>query len=204
MATIRITEFEALEELPAVCMQCGAPATVWKSNKFAWTPSWVLILVLCGLLPLLIVYLIVNKRMKVVVPFCDEHQDHFARRRRFVAVGLFCISCLGVGAIIAVSQLPNGPDLTGYLCGGGAVIALVWLIWAAVVTSSGIRPSQITDYDITLTNVSREFKEALNEDRYRDEEAARERRAQRRARREQEDQERRPRRDRDEDRHDHD
>jgi hypothetical protein len=202
MATVRLSEFEALEELPAVCMQCGAPATVWKSNKFSWTPSWVLVLFLCGLLPLLIVYLITNKRMKVIVPFCDEHQDHFAWRRRFVAVGLFCIACLGVSAIIAVSQLPNGQDLSGYLCGGGAVIALVWLIWAALVSSSGIRPSEITDYDITLTNVSREFKDALNEDRDRDEEAHRARRAERRARREREDQERPPLRDRDEERFD--
>jgi hypothetical protein len=201
MAKVCITDREVSRELlPPVCMQCGARATVWRDRNFSWAPSWVLIFIFCGLLPLLIVWLITTKRMRVTLPFCDEHANHFSWRQRFVAVALLGVVCLAIGTGVAVTHLEG--DLQGAIGLIGAVLAFGLLVAAAIVSQSGIRPSEITADDITLIKVSREFAEALEEDRDRDEGEARERRARRRAREELEDDERHPRGDRDEDRFD--
>src|SRR5262249_52353165 len=49
----------------------------------------------------------------------------------------------------------------GWLCLGTVISGLVWLIAAAIVQTLGIRPTEITDRTITLTNVSPAFVEAL-------------------------------------------
>jgi hypothetical protein len=56
MASVRIGRYEAVEGLlPPVCMKCGAEALLFKKKTFSWHPSWVLLLLIAGLLPFLIV-----------------------------------------------------------------------------------------------------------------------------------------------------
>jgi hypothetical protein len=182
MARIKLERFEAEEgDLPDICMKCGARATTEKLKRFSWQPPWVYVLLLAGLLPFLIVALILTKRMRVPIPLCAEHRRHWTWRGWLVGGGFFAIFLLGLGTMILLSATDNGPQrredaVFGFVCFGFLGLALVWLIVAAIVQHTAIRPTQITDYDITLTNVAPGFVKALLEE---DREGA-ERRARRR------------------------
>ena len=55
MATIRLTRYEVQNNLlPPVCMVTGEPTGDTKRHTFRWTPPWVGILILGGLLPYVI------------------------------------------------------------------------------------------------------------------------------------------------------
>ena len=69
MAQLKLKHYEAEGgRLPHLCMRCGEPATMVKTRKFSWYPSWVYLLILLHLLIFLIVALIMTKRMTVAVP----------------------------------------------------------------------------------------------------------------------------------------
>ena len=88
MASVRIGRYEAVEGLlPPVCMKCGAEALLFKKKTFSWHPSWVLLLLIAGLLPFLIVALVPTERMTVHAPLCDEHRYHWTWRGLFIWLG---------------------------------------------------------------------------------------------------------------------
>lgn len=156
-------------DLPEVCMFCGEPATARVKKTFSWHPQWVYILILVALLVALIVALVLTKKMTVRVPTCERHEGYW-RRRTFTLVGSFlAVAGIGIGAIaFLASQGPNpNDDMTGILCGGTALLAFVWLIVAAIYSSQGVRPNEITDDFIRLGGVHEEFVGALEEDRRR-------------------------------------
>lgn len=67
-----------LGHLPPVCVVCGEHTDDTKTIRFTWTPGWVWILLFVGgLLPLLIVYFLVPKSMKLRLPVCPAH--HLAK-----------------------------------------------------------------------------------------------------------------------------
>ena len=110
MAVIRLDRFEAEEgDLPAVCMKCGAPAVLEKLKQFSWNPPWVILLILIGLLPYVIVALVLTKRMRVRVPLCNEHKNHFAWRAWFIYGGFAGLFLLGIVVFAVMTSLDNGP-----------------------------------------------------------------------------------------------
>ena len=69
MASIRITRYEVQNNLlPAVCVVTGEPTTDVKRHTFRWTPPWVGILILGGVLPYVIVAMILRKDITFDVP----------------------------------------------------------------------------------------------------------------------------------------
>lgn len=173
MAKVHLTRYEVEERLlPALCMKCGAAAMVDKKKAFAWHPPWVLALILFGVLPCAIVALILTKRMTVMAPLCDEHKSHWSWRSWFIGLGFAALVVLGIGAIALIAADDNrrgaGQQLGGLVCGATAVAGLIWLFAVAIIQQTAIRTTKITDRGITLTNVSRTFIDALEEDRARD------------------------------------
>jgi hypothetical protein len=166
MATLRLTRYEVKEDdLPEVCAKCGEPSVTAPAKKFSWHPSWVLVLILVHLLIYVIVALVLTKRMTVHLPFCERHRRYWFNRSLFIYGGLFGLLCLaGVGIVVAVS-LEGQADNALFVCVGIALLFLVWLIAAAIVQSMSIRPTEITDDDITLTGLSRDFTDAVKDDR---------------------------------------
>jgi hypothetical protein len=176
MAGIRLDRDE-VNDLPRVCMRCGADAVTTREKRFSWHPQWVSTLVVVGLLcftPLilagLILMLVLTKRMRVRVPFCEVHQNYFRDRSVLISGGLVLFLVLGVGsfALLIALEKPGGnpfDQFTGFLCLGLGVTGLVWLITAAIVQSMMIRATEITDDSITLTKVAPEFVDALKHDR---------------------------------------
>jgi len=155
--------FDDLDDdaLPDVCMKCGAPAVAHKLKTFAWHPPWVIVLMLFGLLPYVLVALVLTKRRKVNIPFCEAHENHW-RWRLLFTLGSFAVPVLLIiGAIAAASSGAN--DLSGILLICGFIGLPVWLIAVAVVYATAISVANITDDHITLRNVGREFVLAYKE-----------------------------------------
>ena len=186
MATVRITRYEVQNNLlPQVCVVTGEPTTDIKRRTFRWTPPWVGILILGGLLPYLIVAMILRKDITVDVPIVPGKKGHWLWRQLFALFGVLgCIGLVVVG--IALSNEPGGrnqgPDIGLYTALAAGVGLLFVLIVALILQNTSVRPKEITDRDITLAGVHENFVVALEEERDRDEEARQERRAAKRER----------------------
>src|SRR5271166_3724350 len=102
MPEFRVRRYVASQsQLPMICMLCGAPATTRKSKRMVYRPSWVLALILLGVLPYLIVALILEKRCVLQAPCCSRHEGHW-RMRTLILWGIFLgASVLGIAGIAA-------------------------------------------------------------------------------------------------------
>jgi hypothetical protein len=158
MATVTLYDDEVDEnQLPQVCMRCGAPADLQKRKRFAWRPDWVFYLILVGVLPWLIVHLVLSKYMTVYVPLCNQHKNHWLIRTMIALGGLAVV--LGSLAVGIVLLKWAGNELLGAFVCIGALFGLIFIF--EILRSSSIRPSEITDRRITLTGVAEEFRAAL-------------------------------------------
>ncbi len=198
MAQVRLwinNRDNAIYDLPPVCMKCGAPSTTVKIRKFQWYPPWVIVFVFLGVWPFVIVAAIMTKRQRVEIPFCEQHKSHFLYRVLIGLGGLFGLLALGAVALfvgIALSS-PNkggggggggGDAVLGIMCALWFVLLLVYAVGMSVFNMmTTIRPTSITDKDITLTNVAPEFsraveeeEDALERDAFRDRDRPREKR----------------------------
>ena len=163
MATTRLTDYEVNRKLlPELCMRCGEPATTHKSRKFSWYPTWISTLIVVGvfcnaiLIVALVLALTMAKRMRIEVPLCDAHKNHWFYRGLIILLGF--VGLLGIlGFVIAFAD----KDFVGILVGALLVGFLAWLITVAICQSTAIRPTEITDRDITLKGVSDKFAEAV-------------------------------------------
>ncbi len=168
MATLRLGERPwDEEELPDVCMKCGAPAEVHKNHLFRWHPGWVFVLILVHILVYAIVALALTKKRRVRVPLCRAHRHHWLWRQVIIFAGFALVVVLGFGAMIALTDSAPGrrgsDALGGLMCGGTVVGLIAWLVLVAVLQSTALRPREITDRDITLVGVSPAFVRAYAE-----------------------------------------
>jgi hypothetical protein len=157
MPEFRVRRHVAAEALlPPICMRCGAPATAWRRKRMVYRPSWVLVLLLAGVVPYLIVALILEKRCKLQAPFCERHKEHWTVRALVLWIVFLSACVLGAAALVA-----GGKDISGVLCVASCVVLLGWLITAAVLHETSIHATEITDEGMTLTCVSAAFLNAL-------------------------------------------
>jgi len=167
--SIKLHRREATSKtMPFRCMCCGERAQVAVRKSFSWSPPWVAILLLAGLLPFLIVTLILTKRMQVRVPLCEAHQGYFRMRLWMTWGTLAAVVCVGillfVIAGISSDDTRHGADSSalGYACFGTAMLFLIWLVTVAILQHLSIRPTEITDRSITLTNLSPSYVRAVH------------------------------------------
>ena len=172
MPSIRLFRDEVGEgALPRVCMRCGKVATCTIRKTFSWHAQWIDILIFVGLLvftPLFLVGVVcalaMTLRMRVWVPLCDEHKNYWKWRSVYIAGGTILFLILGGALLAFMVTRPAGQetsDLIGLVCVLPGAIALVWLISAAIIQSTMIRPSEITTDSIRLGRVAREFVAAV-------------------------------------------
>ena len=158
MASVRLGKYELEEyDLPKICMRCGAPATVYKRNKFRYRPLWAWFLLGWILADL------VSSEMSVTVPLCNKHKWHWTGRAALVGFSLPLVPIFFLAGAFVASQY-NASALWVVVPTG--VLFLAWVVMAVVLLKvTIIRATEITDNSITLTAVSEEFIEALNADR---------------------------------------
>jgi hypothetical protein len=157
------------ELLPAVCMRCGAAATAHKIKRFSWYPPWVNLLILVAWPACLIVALILTKRMRVSVPLCDRHRNHWLIRLLFASIGFAVIALTLISGLVLAGVLhaqrnsgTSGDSIMTVTLVGTSVLFLGWLIGIIILQSTAIRPAEITDRSITLAGVSPAFVDALD------------------------------------------
>jgi hypothetical protein len=101
--------------------------------------------------------------MDVEAPLCAAHKNHWRARAWFTGLGFIALVVL----FFVVSGLRGGqekqpPDI---LCGGSAVLGLLWLIIAAILQATSVQPTVITKKTIKLKGVAPAFVEALQRQR---------------------------------------
>jgi hypothetical protein len=185
MAVVKLGRYEVAEDLlPQFCIRCGAPAALVKKKQFAWHPSWIDALIIVGLIictPAFLVGVILaftmTTRLRVGVPLCADHQNHWSWRAAFIYGGFAVFFVLGAASFyfLMQNQGRGAQEVAGYFCAGSAICGLIWLIAAAIIQSTAIRATEITERSITLNHVAHAFKEALEAAREADAEAGRDR-----------------------------
>lgn len=172
MASVRLAAYDGeVDDLPEVCMRCGAPSSLRKNKKFSWAPPWVGVLLLAGLIPYLIVASIVTKKCRVAVPLCEQHKNHWLMRQLLVFLSLAALIVFGVLASVLAGVLSEERHGSGenplflFVCVGWLGLMVGWIILAAIVQSTTIRPGEITETRIKLVSVSQEFADACEEER---------------------------------------
>ena len=179
MAQIRLDLAQADGYLPAICMCCGQLATKTVTKRMQWCPPWVGVLILAGLLPYAIVASILTRRAVVQAPFCDEHKRHWFKRNMLIWGTLLLFGIVGVGTIVIAANVDDQQRIKPLMPYACVFVSLEGIVWIAIViacASTGVRPKEITDIEITLTGVSEQFVEAVAEEEI----ARKERRRQRR------------------------
>jgi hypothetical protein len=169
MATTRLGRYEVeRKQLPELCMRCGEPATTHKSRNFAWVPPWVIVTIVAGLLPYIIVAAVLTKRMRVSVPLCDAHKNHWRIRSLIILLAFVAILAL-VGLDVAFGD----KDFVAILIIATLIAGFGWLVLVAVLQTTAIRPTEITDRSITLRGVAETFSDAVLHERERRQEEER-------------------------------
>jgi len=175
MATIRLYREEIEEgELPPFCMRCGAESTLVRRKRFSWGPSWVMILLVVGLAvsgPVFLIALFLIpfflKRMRVPVPLCHRHRNHWLPLQVVLFGGLSIFALLFTCAIALFVIGQNAGDfwgkIGGWLLMGGFGVFVLMLFPAAIMQTSVIKAVEITKDSITLSNVSRKFVDQVEE-----------------------------------------
>ena len=161
MAKIRVYRDEAHgEEFPPLCVKCGGEEETTTTQRFVWVPQWVIVIILFGLLPWLIVMLILRKTMRLTMPMCNRHRNHWRNRKLYVWLGLLFWVVYGIALIVEWNDLPKDASslALGILIFGG----LGWLISAAIYSNSGIKPAEITDRYLELVGVNKAFAREWN------------------------------------------
>jgi hypothetical protein len=162
MATVRIYHGEAVEEeMPRVCMRCGAESELFRSQTFAWMPPWVHVLLFFGLLPWVIVALILRKTMRVEAPVCRRHANHWRARKLYIWLGLLWWIAYGVAVALVVDQVDQ--DAANVLVGVAVIGGLLWLVVGLLLVHGSIRAGEITNEWMDLVNVHREFAQVWKE-----------------------------------------
>jgi hypothetical protein len=156
-------------------MRCGAPASEFKRKRFAWGPGWVLALLVVGALcfgPLLLVSLFILiplllRTVYVPVPLCSAHRHHWRPLNVLLFGGLAVVGLLVFAAVaLGVTGTGRGDwksDLVAPLAIGAFLFLVCLLFPAAYLQTKTIRAVEITPASIRLTNVSRDFVRALDD-----------------------------------------
>lgn len=167
MANVWLTaeECEYPEDLPRVCVVCGADSDTTVAQKMSWYPPYLKVLILAGPLPYLIIVLLLTKRMTVNAPVCEEHKGHWFKHKLIgiaAALGGFAalFVCMFGGFIVAEQDRDLGwVGVAGTIV--GIVFFVVLLVVAVVISHRMVRPLEITEDDIQLTRVSGAFADEL-------------------------------------------
>jgi hypothetical protein len=162
MAKVRFYDEETdREHFPGLCLRCGAGTDRLQDQRFAWNPGWAHIFILAGALPWLIAVLLTRKTMRVAVPMCDRHRNHWRNQKLYIWLGLLGLIALGIVAAATFDELPKEVAYVGI----GVLIfgSLGWLIGGLVLASRAIRAGEITAEWIELIHVDRAFAEEWRE-----------------------------------------
>ncbi len=174
MANVTLTDDECREQrLPAVCLRCGEPATTWVERTFVYYPGWAALFALYSVIGAAVEVWRRSGARTFTVPVCRRHRMHWANRTRWVVISTVAFVVVFGGSILYMSTIGKHDAGVEYLCFGSLFAIVAWLAVMVFFQVTVIKAIRMTGGEITLTQVHRGFKEALEEKRELDAEAAR-------------------------------
>ena len=109
-----------------------------------------LVTIVAGVLVCAILAMVLTKRARMLVPLCDKHRNHFLSRALLTWLGFAGIF---VVALLCAAIAGRHDEVWLALL----VYFVAWLVAAAIAGTTAIRPAEITDHYVRLTNVSHAF-----------------------------------------------
>jgi uncharacterized membrane protein YqjE len=146
--------------IPTVCAQCGAPATTQCRREFTWYPPWLMVLAIFWLVPFLIAALVATRRMKLKVPFCEQHRRHFSLRSMTLGFGIVGLIALMVAIIVGIEP---GSDLKTIAIATWFILFIAWFVAIAWQGQTAIRATEITARDMILVNVHESYAKEIRQ-----------------------------------------
>jgi hypothetical protein len=106
--------------LPDRCLKCNAPAEGYQFKRsLTWASPYYAVLILCGVLVYVLVYLVMSRRGKVTVGVCQLHRR---KRKRAILAG-WLIALAGIGSFIAAGMVPDTITPVAVISGIGLLLA---------------------------------------------------------------------------------
>lgn len=147
-------ELEVLEayqgDLPAVCVRCGEPASVYRNKTLSTLPLGM------PFLPLVWFFVYAGK-VWVRLPFCVKHRNHFRNHLILRYLGFVIVFVVGIISLLATV---SG---SGFMCPLGLGVALAYLVLCAVKRYRGVYLVAYNERATVLGGVCLEFVEAVRE-----------------------------------------
>ncbi|MGL4423833.1 MAG: hypothetical protein ACRCZF_24475, partial [Gemmataceae bacterium] len=107
--------------------------------------------------------MLVSKSMTAHIPLAERYRRYWLKRTLYWAVPLV-MSILGF-ILVAALDTAIPPDLQGFCYGANLVGAMGSLLFAVILSSTGLRTIKMTDRDMTLNGVHENFIAAIEEQR---------------------------------------
>ena len=117
-------------ELPNRCIHTNeeVPPSGWRKKKqIAWTPQWVIVMILFSPLVLLLLALLVQKKAKIIYSMSPTARKRLVRKR-LIWLGIFALGV--VIAVIGGTFLSSDASLLAVF--GGILVGIVGLIGSLV------------------------------------------------------------------------
>jgi hypothetical protein len=153
MAEVQLAWSEAEEgRLPPVCLCCAEAAVAYKSGTLTWFPVYIYPLLLGWVFPFLLALLLVQKRVRVLAPFCARHQ-HYWPRRRALLLGLLLAPFIILGLAFFLNVWERPPEPTRL----ALFIAVCWFVTLLWVRGKMVHIHAVADLGVTLAGVSEKF-----------------------------------------------
>lgn len=163
MANVTLTAAECRrKELPGVCVQCGADADGGATHTFWSYPTWSLLMVFHSIVRTALHAFDSTHSMTVRLPVCNRHRNLWKNRTRCVWISAAaCLAVFPTG--LGIGELTGaGADFMMYLCIGTLFLPFAWLAVVIGFHVTVVKATKITRDDISLTQVHRDFADALN------------------------------------------
>lgn len=136
---------------PGTCCFCGGEGGTARKKQFTYTPTWVYFGLLGGLLPLLILALIGQKRAHLTIPLCSPcHWRWYftdALLLIVVLVGMIALPALGV---VLFKDVASYGVAIGIVVGLLALFAVAAALKVGLSDRSQVRCTLIRDGRVTL------------------------------------------------------
>lgn len=146
-------------DLPAVCLECGAPAPDRVRKTFVYTPRWVYATLLVHLLLMVLLMYFTRKQFRSRVPMCSRHKKHWRKRDLWIFLSLVVATTLAGLAVAMLIRIDDKRLIPLYA--GVVFLCLVgWVIAFAVIHAGTIRLTAFSNRSIRLTRVSPDFVDA--------------------------------------------
>jgi hypothetical protein len=94
--------------LPPVCVKCARPPVVFRRDyQFSWTPPWVLLFIVLGVLPYVLLAAAARKRGDLTLPICGDCDRRWRAANAWLGLSIVWAFFGLVGSVVVlVNELP--------------------------------------------------------------------------------------------------